>query len=201
MTRNVAVAAAVALAGCVSLKEAVWWPAEPSFVAGPAGFEVAPPPGWMRSSRTAPGTLLVTRDGTALQSIVVGATPVGEAVGAGDRKRVVAAGMSPQELAELVFDGMRANEGLTELRLVESAPAALSGKAGFRVIASYRSAGGLARRAAIYGAIEGERFYWLSYVAPERVYFARDLPTFEALVRTFRLRAPEPAPWWRRGRR
>ena len=97
--------------------------------------------------------------------------------------------MTPQELAELVIDDIRASEALTEARVLENAPAPVGGRKGFRVLATFRDARGLARKIAIYGLLDEKRFYRLFYVAPERHYFARDLPVFEELVRSFRLRA------------
>jgi hypothetical protein len=184
-------ATALALSGCASLATTPWWPAEPSFVARHAGFEVAPPPGWMRFT-PAREVLLVTRDGTPLQRIVVGATRLGEPLGLGDGKRAVRADMSPQELAELVVDDMLATEGVGDVRVLENAPATLSGRSGFRVVASFRGETGLVRRLACYGVVEGSRFYRIAYLAPERLYFDRDRPAFEEVARSFRLRPPVP---------
>jgi hypothetical protein len=182
-------ATVIALSGCASLGPTAWWPTEASFVAKHAGFEVAPPPGWMRFT-PAREVLLVTRDGTPLQRIVVGASKLGEPLGLGNGKRAVTKDMSPQELAELVVDDMLATEGFHDVRVLENAPATLSGRSGFRVVASFRSDIGLVRRLACYGVIEGSRFYRVAYVAPERLYFDRDRPAFEEVARTFRLRPP-----------
>ncbi len=191
-----AVLLAMALLGRASAGELAWLPTEPSFVARQAGYEVAPPAGWMRSLRAPKGTLVLTRDGTALQVVAILATEVGKPLGPGENRRPVMAGMSPLELSELVVDDLRASAGIPDVQLLESIPATLSGKAGFRLVASYRSSSGLALRAAIYGVVEGARFYRLLYAAPERVYFGRDLPVFDALARSFRLRVPEPPSRW-----
>jgi hypothetical protein len=158
-------------------------------VAVRAGFEVVPPPAWMRLNAR-DETLVLTRDGTPLQRIVVGSSEVGKPIGIGASKRPVQAGMSPQELAELVIDDIRASESLTAIQVLENAPATLAGRSGFRVVASFHDGRGLPRRIALYGLVDGARLYEVFYVAPERHYFARDLPVFEELARSFRLREP-----------
>jgi hypothetical protein len=189
---NVAACLFAALAACVPSSRSAWIPTLPSYVAPASGFEVAPPPAWMRLDIPFE-VLVITRDGTPLQRIVVGASEVGKPIGLGRGKRAVQAGMSPQELAELVIDDMRATEELTELRVIESAPATLSGRSGFRVLAAFHDGRGLSRRIVLYGLVEGPRFYRLFYTAPERYYFERDLPVFEEVARSFRLRQPVPA--------
>lgn len=183
--------AAAAAAACVPPRPPAWVPTQPSYVAALSGFEVVPPPGWMRFDGR-DETLVLTRDGTALQRIVVGSSEVGKPIGIGASKRPIQAGMSPQELAELVIDDIRAAEALTAIQVLENAPATLSGRSGFRVVASFRDARGLPRRIALYGLVDGARLYEVFFVAPERHYFARDLPVFEELARTFRLRPPAP---------
>lgn len=181
-----------ALAACIPYRRPAFVPTLPSYVAPASGFEVVPPPAWMRLDIPFE-VFLITRDGTPLQRIVVGASEAGKPIGLGSGRRAVQAGMSPQELAELVIDDIRATEELTEMRVIESAPATLSGRSGFRVVAAFHDGRGLPRRVALYGLVEGSRFYRLFYTAPERYYFARDLPVFEQVARSFRLREPVPA--------
>lgn len=187
----VVLAAVTAGAACARPRPPSWLPTEQTYVAARAGFEVVPPPGWMRFNGR-DETLVLTRDGTALQRIVVGWSDVGKPIGIGASKRPVQAGMSPQELAELVIDDIRAAEALTAVQVLENAPATLSGQGGFRVVASFKDARGLPRRIALYGLVTSARLYEVFLVAPERHYFARDLPVFEELARTFRLREPAP---------
>ena len=190
--RSLGVLVALAAAACVPPRPPAWVPTTPTYVAATDGFEVAPPPGWMRGS--APGeSLVMTRDGAVLQRIVVASSEMGKPVGLGTGKRVARADMSPQELAELVVDDMRATESLTEVRVLENAPASVAGRSGFRVLAEFLDGRGLRRRIEVYGVATDARLYRLFYMAPVRLYFARDLPVFEELVRSFRLRPPAPA--------
>ncbi|HTN54092.1 MAG TPA: hypothetical protein VML50_16915 [Anaeromyxobacter sp.] len=186
---------ALALAGCATAKPPAWVPAEGTYTADRAGFQIDGPAGWMRRNYQPPvETFLATRDGTALQRIVAGTTELGKPLGFGKSKRPVTAGMSPAELGELVVDDLQSADDLTDVRLLESAPAQVCGRPGFHVLAAFRDAG-LPRRATLYGATDGGRLFWIYYVAPERHYYPLDLPTFDKVRETFRLRgAPPPAP-------
>lgn len=188
---RLAAALALALSACATAKPPPWVPAEASFTAADAGFEVSVPAGWMRRNPGKPGSLLITRDGTPLQRIIVDATEFGKPLGLGESKRVVTAGMSPQELAEVAIDDLTSGTA-RDVRILENAPATVGGRPGFRIVAAVPAGGGPARKAALYGVSSEARFYLLLYVAPERHYFARDLPTFEELARSFRLKAPAP---------
>ncbi len=184
----------VALAACATTKPPAWVPAEGAFAAR-GGFQVEGPPGWMRRNFQPPpgGTFLSTRDGTTLQKILASSTPLGQPLGLGGSKRPVVAGMSPAELGELVVDDLRASKDLTDVRILENAPAPLAGRPGFRVLAAYRD-DGLPMRAAIHGAIDGQRLFWIAYVAAERHYFPLDLATFDKVRESFRIEGAPPQP-------
>jgi hypothetical protein len=186
---RLAVLLALAVAGCAGAKPKPWVPAEGRFVAQASGFELVGPAGWMR--RNAPAgaeTFIATRDGTPLQRILAGSTEEGKPIGFGKSTRPLATGMSPAEVSELVIDGISSSESLTDVKVLESSPARLDGREGFHVLVAFKETG-LSRRAAVYGAVGSGRLYWLLFVAPERHYFPLDLPTFEQVVSTLRIRA------------
>ena len=183
---------ALALAACATTPPPpTWLPATSPYVAATAQFQIDVPDGWMRRNFREREALLITRDGTAVQRIVAGSTELGKPFG--DTKRVVVAGMTPQEVGEVVIDDLNASKGWTDIRVIESAPATLSGRPGFRLLAAYKDEDGLKSRLVVYGVVAEPRLYWMIYVAPERHYFDLDLPTFEEMVKTFRLKAPPPS--------
>ncbi|HVP67658.1 MAG TPA: hypothetical protein VMT17_10400 [Anaeromyxobacteraceae bacterium] len=180
------------LAACATTRPAPdWVPTSQSYQAPGMGFSVELPEGWMRFNFHRSELLAISRDGPQLQRIYAGSSAVGEPVGMGRSKRVVREGMTPQQAAELVIDDIAATSDLTEVVVLENAPATLSGRPGFRVLTAYRE-DGLKVRTAVVGAIAEGRFFFLLYVAPERHYFALDEPTFEDLVRSFRILATTP---------
>jgi hypothetical protein len=166
-----------------------WLPGHGTFEARTAGFEVPVPAGWERAFREE-DQLVVTRDGPSLQQIVVGSSAAGEPLGPWNGRRPVAAGMASAELAELFVEGAR--EAVLEVSVVDRGAAALAGREAVWVVVAYRDSEGLRRRAAFCGVVEGGRAVHVAYHAPERRYFARDLPVFEEVVRGVRLRPAGP---------
>ncbi|MBI5068191.1 MAG: hypothetical protein HZB56_08110 [Deltaproteobacteria bacterium] len=184
-------AAALALAACPP--PPAWMPGGQPYLASQSGYEALVPADWMRRNVKDRELYLVTRDGLPLQRIEVAITPVGKPVYRGS-KRVVAEGMSPQELGELLADALVSGEALAEARVLENAPATVSGRPGFRLLLAFRDGDGLPRRLAIHGVMASGRLYGIVYGAPERHYFNRDLAAYEEVVRSFRLTTPIAPP-------
>jgi len=168
-----------------SVSNVEWWPRERVFLAKTAGFEAAVPAGWERAIRER-DVLLVTRDGRSLQEIEVASSVVGEPLGLGIGVWPVSAGMTSAGLAGLFLQDARTS--LPGLEVVERGTVELAGRDAVRVVVSYRDPTGLRRRVAFCGVMEGGNAYYAAYFAPERYYFALDLPVFEEVARSVRLR-------------
>lgn len=183
----------LALAGCATTKTKPpnWLPATSPWVAPVGQFQVDLPDGWMRGNITDRELLLVTRDGTALQRIFAGSSEVGKPFGG--TQRTVVAGMTPEQAGSLVIDDLNSSKGWTDIRVLANEPATLSGRPGFRLLAAYKDKDGLKNRLVVYGLVSEPRFYWLVYLAPERHYFDLYLPSFEWMVKSFRLNVPPPS--------
>ncbi len=95
--------------------------------------------------------------------------------------------MEPFEVAELLAGEISSSEGNTGVRILENAPADVGGARGFKLVVAYKDGDGLRMKSVLYGALT-ERWLWsLNYTAPARVYFEKDLPTFQRVVASFRL--------------
>jgi hypothetical protein len=173
-----------------------------SMVGGPQlieneGIEVEWPRGWMkftaaRSNEQASKEgwiLTVTRDGVDLQAMMLKKRKIEQ--GFTNTQKKAAPDISPQELAELVVDDMRANPHYHDIHVVEDSPTALDGDPGYKVVIRYRSKAGLPRQAVHYGCIHTGLLYMLSYDAPQRHYYALDLPTFEAVKNSLKWKVRE----------
>jgi hypothetical protein len=181
----------LALAACATARPPPrWLPADGPYLAASPGFEVSLPPGWMRQAGTA-DRLVLTRDGPSLQRIQIASSEVGGPLGLGKGTHVLAAGTTPEGLADLFTDDLRST--VPDVRVLERGPAKLSGRDAIQVIVSYLDERGLRRRAAFRGVVDGGRAWHLLYLAPERHYFALDLPAFEELARSFRVVPAAPA--------
>ena len=102
-------------------------------------------------------------------------------------KRKFAPGMPPHDVAELEMDDFRSNPDVFNCQLLENAPAAVGGRAGFRLAYSWSTKDGLRLKRVHYGFLDGKWVYRLIYQAAARYYFDRDLATFDRVRESFRL--------------
>ena len=176
----------VALTGCFPKAPFVATPELGRYEGMDGDFSVELPRGWMRLNDD--DVLVITRDGPTLQRIAIRRGEAGQPLRGS--KRVLTAAMEPFEVAELVAGEMSSAEGATGLKVVENAPATLSRRGGFKLVVSYKDVDGLRMRSVHYGLVT-EKWVWeLSYAAPARVYFDRDVAAFEKMVKTFQVADP-----------
>lgn len=146
------------------------------------GYALDLPKGWMTARTTK--NLYMTRDGVSLQQIQALARDITKQEK--DAKKILTKGMLPQEAAERVLDIVRSDKSLGQFTVVENAPAQIGGKEGFRLVYTYRN-DKVRYRSVYYGLLQGEKFYRISYSAPVRYYFDKDVATFEEIVKSFKL--------------
>ncbi|HWP35245.1 MAG TPA: hypothetical protein VNM66_06590 [Thermodesulfobacteriota bacterium] len=175
-------AAWLAAAGCLTFP---WVPAEPAYTPRGKDYAVELPQGWMRWNRDEDDDVLVTRDGPALQVILI--VRVRPEHTLKHTKKRLAKGMTPQEAAEVILDNYQSNPAYTAFEVAENRPVRISGRPGFRVVFTYRTKDGLKVRNVFCGVLKDDVLYGLAYSAPQRHYFDKDLRTFERVVQSFRL--------------
>lgn len=129
--------------------------------------------------------VLLTRDGLELQAIRIERVPPDKELP--HTKRKLARGMPAHDVAELELDNVRANPQALNFAVLETAPATVAGRSGFRLAYGWKTRKGLALRALHYGFVDGGALYRIVYQAPARHYFRRDLGTFEQIRETLRL--------------
>jgi hypothetical protein len=165
----------VLLSGC-----AVWHPTGGPFMG--AGYSLDLPTGWMAS--TDPKSLVITKDGETLQQIYVYVGDISKQDK--DAKKILKKGMLPQEAAEVILDLKRSDQSLSQFTVVENLPAQLGGNEGFRMVYTYRQ-NKVRYKIVSYGMLQGERFYRITYTAPVRFYFDKDVSAFEEIVKSFKM--------------
>jgi hypothetical protein len=175
----------VALCGCLH-DDSPWHRIGPGYKSdnwfGPTyAFDF--PEGWLQLN--AGEGFTATHDGWSLQKITVRQLDPDKPLR--HTKRNLRAGMSPRELSEVLVDDIRAS-GANAVAVVDSKPVTVAGERGFRTVVSYKDGEGLPRRLVLAGAFVKDRVWQLGYDAPERVYFQRDLPTFERALASFVIR-------------
>lgn len=171
---------AVLAGGC-----ATWVRTGGPYVAQEQHLSLELPDGWMRWNQNAKDLLFVTRDGAALQSIVVENVHVGDQLK--HTKKTLRNGMLPLEAAEVVLDNTASNPKVHGLEIKENRSVKIDGRPGFRAVYSFTNDDGLRMKAVVYGFMQGEWFYGLKYLAAQRHYFDRDLKSFEKVVASVRL--------------
>jgi hypothetical protein len=142
------------------------------------------PQGWRKVDTTK--YLLITRDGPFVQYALVQQRPL-------DRpfkhtQKTVKKGMLPQEAASLVVDEISSDKkNILKLQIHENKPATIGGHNGFKLFFSYENANREPQRMVYYGFIHGDIFYNLRFNAPAKYFYTKDLDTFEAFRKSFKL--------------
>lgn len=170
----------VLLVGCATWK----WTRVGGFHSSDSeSYSVELPDGWMQAPSG--DYLLITKDGVALQNIVIEKRGVDADLA--NTKKKLKKDMLPQEAAEVILDGVSSNPANLNFELLENHPATISGLPGFKAVLAYKTKGGLKIKAVYYGVLAGESFYGLYYRAAQRYYFDKDAETFEKVVQSFKL--------------
>lgn len=141
------------------------------------------PAGWVK--RTADvNDLFITRDGPALNYIVVARQPHDRKLPR--TKRETRADMLPYELAELALAEWRSNDATANLEVLSNTPTLLGGKSAIRLHVRYRNERGLPIERLMVALVDAKGRLSLLYEAPGIVYFQRGLPAFEAMLTSVR---------------
>jgi hypothetical protein len=146
------------------------------------------PLGWVK--RTADtNDLFVTRDGPALNYIVVNRQPHDRKLPR--TKRETRADMLPHEVAELAIAEWKSSEATANLQVLSNVPMMLGGKPAVRVHIRYKNDRGLPIERVMVALVDTKGRLSIQYEAPAIVYFQRGLADFDALVASVRF---VPAP-------
>lgn len=145
-------------------------------------FSIAMPAGWMRLSEEDANHILLSRDGVNLQIIEI-------VCAKGDNafprlKRSIPSSVLASELAELQLAEMRASPGMDNLEVVKNEPAMIAAKSSYMLHVRYKNARGLRYERIVYGFVEADSYYTLTYQAPTLHYFTRDRGQFDDLLRS-----------------
>lgn len=166
------------VAGC-----ALWTQIGGLYTSDSGKFSVELPSGWMKYN--AVDYLLITRDGVLLQNIAIERIDIKKELS--HTKKKLRQDMLPQEAAEVIIDNMASNPAILNLEVIENMPAKVGGFPGFKLVTIYKNKDGLKFKSVYYGFLWDHWLYSLRYSAPQRYYFAKDVTTFENVVKSFKL--------------
>jgi len=148
-----------------------------------ADFSVDIPDGWWKPEYT--GKYLLTKDGPYLQYVLIQQRPLDKAFRY--TKKKIRRGMLPQEAAGIIIDELASDRYLMNVNVIENAPAAVDGQAGFRILFSYTDPKQSQFKTLYYGFIKADSFYNLRYCAAARHYFEKDIAAFDQIINSFKL--------------
>lgn len=180
------VLAAALLPGCFQKTEP-WDPIGGRYDSGEwfsARFALDLPQDWMMMNFVENG-LVATRDGFNLQTLRVRKIKFGEDLP--HTKKKISKGMDPQALAEVLLDDLRTDGTANALKVLETRPETLAGQRGFRTTVTFKDGHGLRFKAVLCGVVAEGRAWQITYVAPARHYFDRDLPAIDAALASLRI--------------
>jgi hypothetical protein len=147
-------------------------------------FKTDFPDGWRKYNHDS-SQVLITKDGFSLQWIAISRTPIDKELEYTQKK--FSKQMLPIEVAEVVIDNLRSNPQISRMEILENNPALIGGYPGFKILYEYETEKGLTRKGVSYCNLVGEWCYKISYEAPARYYFERDLPALQKVKESFKL--------------
>ena len=151
---------------------------------GPRGFKAIVPAGWMRFNQAK--YFIMTNDGTILDQIVVERRKVNTKLEF--TKKEFAAEMTPQDLAEIEIDNLKADGRVGKVMIIQNKPETIADQSGFRMEYDYViTEGGLKIHGIHYGFLYDRWVYRIHYEAADQHYFRKYLKDFEHFIDSFQL--------------
>lgn len=141
------------------------------------------PQGWMQWNKGE--NLLITRDGALLQNIQILRLSIEKPLKY--TKKKFSRGMLPQEVAETIFDDLATSQDILNLNLLENSPAKIGGFDGFKIVYTYKTKDNLKMKSIYCGFMLGDWLYGINYNAAQRYYFDKDVQTFQAVLKSFKV--------------
>lgn len=146
-------------------------------------FKVTLPGNWVRYNQAQRDIIVITRDGLRVQQIM--AAFVAHEKAFDKIKKKSSETMLAAELAELQIAEMKALSNLSNLEVLENAPAKLGALPAFRALTQFKNSDGLAIQIEMIGAVNAKGYYLLQYQAPALHFFQRDRAAFQNVVASF----------------
>lgn len=160
-----------------------WTPSGGLYEDREKGYSVLLPENWFMNDRNS--ALFLTKNGPELQYIFVQTQPLGKPL-IYTRKNLYP-GMTGLEMAEYFLENNSFDQRVGSLKAGEISTGQILGYPGFRMEGSYENSDGLVHGFLYYGFMTDKLYYGVSYTAPERVYYRKDLEEFKQFFSSFRI--------------
>ena len=151
---------------------------------GARSFRAVVPDGWMRFNHV--NFFVMTKDGTVLDKIIVERRKITTKLEF--TKKKFTKDMTPQELAEVEIDNLKANGETGRFELLNNAPVAIDGQNGFQMEYVYAvTKGGLKIHGMHYGFLYKDWVYRVNFEAAAQHYFEKYKDDFVKFFKSFKL--------------
>jgi hypothetical protein len=152
-------------------------------------FTVDIPEGWRRLDNNQ--YLLITKENPFLQYVMVQNRPLGRSFKY--TKKKLKKDMLPEEAAQIIIDEISSDQNILNFRVLDNAPAIIQGYDGFKILFTYSSDDGSKFKTLYYGFIKKDTFFNLRFTAADRIYFQKDIETFNQILESFKVIEVEAA--------
>lgn len=146
-------------------------------------FTIDIPEGWRKIDNNR--YLFVTKEDPFRQYIMVQNRPIDKSFR--HTKKKINEEMLPEEAAQIIVDELISDENLVNLKLLDDTPAEIKGHEGFKIIYTYSDSKGQTYKTLYYGFIRSDSFFNLRFTAVDRLYFERDIGTFNRMLNSFQV--------------
>ena len=153
------------------------------------GFTIDIPKGWRKIDNNR--YLFATKESPFFQYIMVQNRPIGRSFR--HTKKKMQREMVAEEAAQIIIDELKSDQNLMNLRILDNAPATISGHAGFKILYIYKDSKGRVYKTLYYGFIKEDTFFNLRFTAADHIYFQRDVGSFKNILNTLQIIKAEAA--------
>ena len=171
----------VFLCGCASMGTWAKTRGDKLHVDKARNFKAMLPADWMRLNYYK--DFLISRDGPALDLISVRRIRFGDKLE--KTKRVFTKDMTPQELAEVEIDNIKANENVSRVEIISNKPVVIDGVPSYSFEYAYETVEGLPVKGVMSGCIQNERVCRIQFEAASQHYFSFTLKDYEKFINSF----------------
>jgi hypothetical protein len=151
----------------------------------PQNFSAQLPQKWYQVNT--PKLYILTKDGPYSQYILVQQRQIDKPFD--HTSKILAGGMSPQELAAVFIEEIQHDKAVINFRLIENKPTRVNQHDAFRLVFTYEDKDGYRFQTYMYGFVNAKWFYSLRYNADVACYCNQDIEEFHKFVQSFKINA------------
>ncbi|WP_415882082.1 hypothetical protein [Neptuniibacter sp. QD34_54] len=148
-------------------------------------FEVTIPGGWVEYNDSKENTIVLTKEGPALQWVNFRESSLDKPFEFIDVK--LKSDALVNEVADHFVENLKAQQSGLTVEKNQLVPMDINGNDGFKLTLNATNPNGLVFKVLVYGSITTKSLYILSYESPALYFFEKELPEFESMANSFQI--------------